>query len=74
MDMGGKHVAMLFATMNMIGNLGAFAFIRAVPEILKYSSWDSVLAIFGVLYIGAALFWMLINPDRRLDGGPLDEQ
>jgi sugar phosphate permease len=61
-DMGGGHTAVLFATMNMVGNLGAFGFIRLVPEITEYISWDAVLALFGVLYLGAAAFWFLIDP------------
>ena len=61
-DMGGRHTAVLFATMNMIGNLGAFAFIRVVPEITQHLSWNAVLAVFGLLYVGAAVFWLLVNP------------
>jgi MFS family permease len=61
-DMGGRHTAVLFATMNMVGNFGAFAFIPLVPEITKQLSWNAVLALFGALYIAAAIFWMLINP------------
>lgn len=65
-DMGGRHTAILFATMNMVGNLGAFAFIRIVPEIIKYLGWDAVLVVFGVFYVAAALFWSLINPQRTV--------
>jgi hypothetical protein len=65
-DMGGGQTAVLFATMNMVGNLGAFAFIRMVPEITGYLSWNAVLALFGALYLGAALFWLLINPRRTV--------
>jgi sugar phosphate permease len=61
-DMGGRHTAVLFATMNMVGNLGAFAFIRLVPEITRHTGWDAVLAVFGGLYLAAALFWLPINP------------
>lgn len=61
-DMGDRHVPVLFGTMNMVGNLGAFAFIRVVPTLTKYASWDAVLALFGILYLGAAAFWLLLNP------------
>ncbi len=61
-DMGGRHTAILFGTMNMVGNLGAFAFIRLVPELIEFLPWDAVLALFGVLYLGACVFWLLLNP------------
>lgn len=61
-DMGGRHTAVLFATMNMVGNLGAFAFASLVPKIIQLISWDAVLVLFGLLYVGAAGFWLLINP------------
>ena len=48
--------------MNMVGNLGAFAFIRLVPETTKYLGWDAVLVLFGSFYIAAALFWLRIDP------------
>ena len=62
-DMGGRHIAVLFATMNMSGNLGAFLFIWLVPKIIGWTgSWDGVLALFGILYLAAAAFWLLLNP------------
>ena len=63
-DMGGAHVATVNATMNMIGNLGAWAFPIAVPWLLaRFGSWDAVLVVFGALYVGAALAWLLLKPD-----------
>ena len=61
-DMGGRHTAVLFATMNMAGNLGAFAFIRLVPEIIRHLSWNAVLSLFGLFYVFAAIFWLMVNP------------
>lgn len=66
MDMGGRHTVILFATMNMMGNLGAFAFIQCVPTLVKWSNWNDVLILFGALYVGAALFWLLINPQGNI--------
>ena len=66
-DMGGRHVAIAFATMNMIGNLGAFLFIRLVPNIIEWTgSWDGVLVLFGALYLIAAVFWAMLNPNRQI--------
>jgi sugar phosphate permease len=65
-DMGGRNIAILFSTMNMIGNLGAFVFIRMVPELVKFTGWDAVLGLFGVLYLAAAAFWLLVNPQGTI--------
>lgn len=63
-DMGGRHVATLFGAMNMIGNLGAMAFIRLVPLFQKWTqSWDAVLLLFAAVYVAAAVCWLLLNPN-----------
>jgi sugar phosphate permease len=63
-DMGGRHVATLFGTMNMIGNLGAMAFIRLVPLFQEWTgSWNAVLLLFNGVCIAAAVCWLLLNPN-----------
>lgn len=63
MDMGGRHVATLFGAMNMIGNLGAMTFIRAVPLFREWSgSWNAVLLLFNGVCLAAAICWLLLNP------------
>ncbi|MDP6717139.1 MAG: MFS transporter [Pirellulaceae bacterium] len=63
-DMGGRHVGALFGTMNMVGNLGALAFITGVGRFTKQGgNWDSVLLLFGGLYVAAGLFWLLLRPE-----------
>ncbi len=63
-DMGGGHVGTLFGTMNMVGNLGALAFVFGVPWFLDLTgNWDSVLLLFGFLYVGAGAFWLLLKPE-----------
>jgi MFS transporter, ACS family, D-galactonate transporter len=63
-DMGGPHVATVNATMNMMGNLGAWAFPIAVPWLLaRFGSWDAVLVVFGALYVVGAGFWLLLKPE-----------
>jgi MFS family permease len=70
-DMAGEHVAPVFSTMNMSGNLGALAFPVVVPWLIDWTGgWDAVLFVFAGLYLAAAFFWMLLNPtgtifDRR---------
>lgn len=63
-DMGGRHVATLFSTMNMMGNFGALAFPIIVGAIIsKTGNWDLVLLFFGILYLAAAFCWWRLNPD-----------
>jgi MFS transporter, ACS family, D-galactonate transporter len=63
-DMGGRHVATLFGAMNMIGNLGAMAFIRIVPMFQEWTqSWDAVLLLFAAVYAAAAVCWLMLNPN-----------
>lgn len=63
-DMGGRYVAPVFGTMNMVGNLGALAFPVVVPEILDWTgkNWNAVMLLFAGLYVAAAAFWLLLNP------------
>lgn len=64
MDMGGKHVAKLFGSMNMVGNFGAAFISLGVPQFLKWSGhWDPVLWFFGGLWLCAGLFWLALNPN-----------
>lgn len=63
-DMGGKHVATLFSTMNMFGNLGALLFPIVVGAIIKVTgNWDQVLILFGALYLASAFCWWRLRPD-----------
>lgn len=66
-DLGGDHVPTVNATMNMVGNLGAWAFPIVVPSLLtRFGSWDAVLVLFGSLYIVGAAFWLLLNTSRPI--------
>lgn len=67
-DMGGPHVGTVNATMNMMGNLGAWAFPIAVPWLLRNSggSWEAVLLGFGACYVASAVFWLLLKPEGTI--------
>jgi len=66
-DMGGSHVATVNATMNMMGNFGAWTFPIAVPWLLaRFGKWDAVLVVFGALYVVGALFWLLLKPEGTI--------
>jgi MFS family permease len=66
-DMGGRHVATVNATVNMMGNFGAWAFPIAVPWLLaRFGNWDAVVVVFGTLYVIGALFWLLLKPEGTI--------
>jgi sugar phosphate permease len=71
MDMGGRNLGVIFATMNMAGNLGAWAFNKAVPRVVISSAgWNGALLLFAVLYLVAVVCWLLINPNGTIGERP----
>jgi ACS family glucarate transporter-like MFS transporter len=74
-DMGGKHVAPIFSLMNMSGNIGAVLFPSVVPYLVNMTgSWDAVLFLFAGIYLAAAFWWLLLNPDGTIGQNPLESQ
>ena len=66
-DMGGKHVAMVFSLMNMSGNVGAMLFPALVPVLVAATGdWDLVLFAFAAVYLAAAVCWAFLNPNRSI--------
>lgn len=78
-DFGGRTVAPVFATMNMIGNFGAGLlpwivprfrdWIQQSPQLLELAggnSWNAVLLLFGSMYLLAASCWIALDPNRTL--------
>ncbi len=66
-DIGGNHAGAVSGTMNMAGNLGAFATALAFPYLKGW--FDSTTPFFyigAVLNIVAVLLWFAIHPDRPL--------
>jgi ACS family glucarate transporter-like MFS transporter len=67
MDMGGKHVATVFSTMNMSGNLGATFFPAVVPMLVAATGgWEAALLLVGGLYFVSGLCWLPFNPDAQI--------
>jgi sugar phosphate permease len=73
MDMGGRHVGAVFATMNMLGNIGAGLlpivvppyrnWIKSTPALLEAcsgDSWNAVVVLIALLHLVAALCWLLL--------------
>jgi nitrate/nitrite transporter NarK len=66
-DMGGKHVATVFSTMNMSGNIGGMIFPYVVPWFREATgSWESVLLLFGGMFVAAAVCWLFLNPQGTI--------
>jgi MFS family permease len=68
--MGGRRVAIVFATMNMSGNIGAALFPMAVGWIVAGTgNWNLALLLFASLFALAAVCWAVLNPKGTLFGG-----
>ncbi len=69
MDVSGKHTAVMFGIMNMVGNAGSLACPITVGYLFSYieandASWDLVLYLFAAVYAAGALCWLVLNPER----------
>ncbi len=63
----GVHIPIVFAIMNMAGNLGASASPIAAERFQNWTGgWHSVPFLFAGIYVAAAACWMLLSPDRPL--------
>jgi ACS family glucarate transporter-like MFS transporter len=62
MDMGGRNLPVIFATMNMAGNLGSWAFTKFVPRVVSWQGWDAALLVFAGMHVVAILCWLPLNP------------
>jgi MFS family permease len=67
MDMGGRNLGVVFATMNMMGNFGALAFTWFSPRLKEWSGgWTLPVLVFAGMNLAAALCWMLLNPEGAI--------
>jgi len=85
-DMGGRHVASVFSTMNMVGNFGAAilaGFAPAFRSMIENSetllamsggnSWNATLVLFASMYVLAAACWVLLNTDGTVFADARDD-
>jgi ACS family glucarate transporter-like MFS transporter len=64
MDVGGRHLGVVFGTMNMVGNLGSWAFSRFIPRLVTWSGdWGPALAVFAAMHLASVLCWLVLNPN-----------
>ena len=66
---GGRHVATVFSTMNMCGNMGAALFpITAGWLVAQTGNWNLILFLFAAIMAIDAVCWALLNPRGTLFG------
>lgn len=66
---GGRHVATVFSTMNMCGNIGAALFpITAGWLVDLTGNWHLILFLFAGIMAVDAICWALLNPRGTLFG------
>jgi len=66
-DIGGEHTAVLGAAMNTTGQLGSILSpVLTGWVVTHFSNWQTPLLIMGGLYVASAIFWMLVDPRKRL--------
>ncbi len=67
-DVGGQHAGVTAGTMNTIGQVGGIL----SPIVLAYivdatNNWNLPLLVLAGIYAVAALAWLAINPDQRVE-------
>ncbi len=66
MDLGGRHVATVFSTMNMVRNIGATVMPILVIELVRIFSWNEALLLLVALYVVSALCWFFLRVDKGI--------
>ena len=67
-DVGGRHAGVTAGTMNTVGQVGGIL----SPLVLAYlvdatNNWNFPLLVLAGIYAVAAVAWLLINPDQRVE-------
>lgn len=63
MDVGGKAVATLSGTMNMMGNFGGFLSSLASGYLVQWTgNWSLVFYMAAVMYSGGLICWLVMDP------------
>jgi nitrate/nitrite transporter NarK len=64
-DLGGRHSAVLSATMNTAGQVGGILSPVVLAYIVDaYGDWNLPLQILAGLYLMSAICWLFIHPSR----------
>jgi MFS family permease len=71
---GGRHVATVFSTMNMFGNLGAALFpVTAGWLVDATGDWNLILFLFAGIMAIDAVCWAILNPKGTLFGDEVQD-
>ena len=68
-DIGGRYPAVVFGTMNMMGNIGSAIFPLLIPIWVSRSSWGTIPIFMGTLYGLGMICWFFLN----VNGEVLDD-
>jgi len=68
-DISGPNVPQVLGAVNMSGNLAVAVTPAVVGYIADKAGWDSVLALFALLYFIGAFCWLFVNPRMQLFAG-----
>ena len=71
-DIGGKNTAVIMGFLNMGGALSGILITPLVGRLIDHvkqtqGDWDLVIHVHTAFYLTAALFWLLVNPERTLN-------
>jgi MFS transporter, ACS family, glucarate transporter len=70
-EIGGVHAGVVTGAMNTFGNLGGALSPLVVGFCLeRWGSWQAPLFSVAALYLVAALCWLLVDPEERLESTP----
>lgn len=65
-DLGGPHVATMFSTMNMAGNIGGALCPAVVGWFVNAWGWPPVPWLFAGIYLASAVCWLGLDPRGSL--------
>ncbi len=70
-DISGKYTAVVAGIMNMSGTIGALVCPIVLGYLFSYieqsaAAWNLVLYLFVGIYLGGALCWVFLNPEKSV--------
>jgi hypothetical protein len=66
-DMGGRHLPVVFGLMNMAGNLGAWAFVSSVMWMVDAGGWALAFWVWLALHVAALLCWLFLDSEKKIE-------